>query len=453
MVRCHFNAFILFFLSLFLSGSGEVLALDLKPESSLPDEGSSPKVLCYEMKGVIHGGTVEILNGLFKRGASERFDALFIQMDTPGGLLDSTEDIVKLFLNSDIPIIVYVAPRGARAGSAGTFITMAAHVAAMAPGTYIGAAHPVSLFGGGGEGESEDAKQMRKKIESATSTYITAIAEQRGRNEEWAKKAVLESESLTADKALEMRVIDLVSDNQEELLKKINGRLIKLTKGEVILNTTGVSVVSHEPGWRLRFLNVLASPTLIYLLILGVLAGIYLEASHPGAIFPGIVAGICLVLALMATRILPINALGVLLILAAIGLLIAEIYVTSFGLLTVAAIISFFFGSLLLFDPMQTEVSIPISYALASSLGLAVIAVIIGYASIKTFLKPQYAGVENLLQKTAIVEDALFPGKIGKVVLCGEYWNAESDEEIKKGVLVKIITIKGLKVFVKPNIK
>ncbi len=417
--------------------------------SAYAETYEEPVVLHYQLKGVIHGGSFEIVNQIFERAKKQSFlEAILIELDTPGGLLDSTEEIVKLFLNSEIPVIVYVAPRGARAGSAGTFITMAAHIAAMAPGTYIGAAHPVSLFGGGDK-ENSDAQEMKKKIESATSSFITAIAEQRGRNKEWAVKAVLESESLVAESALEKKVIDLVANDTSELLKTIHGRIVKLPKGEKKISTERVQIVHHTLNWGLKFLNFLASPTVIYLLILGVIAGLYVEISHPGMVLPGVAAGICLLLVLFANRVLPINLMGILLILTALGLLVAEIFVTSFGLLTAAAIACFFFGSLFLFDPVKTEVAVPLSFIIASSLALAGIAIMIGIAIARTFGRGQKAGKEGMVGWVGVIEDDCGPGLSGKILLGDEYWSAESAYPLKKGDKAVVSEVKGLKVVVK----
>lgn len=403
----------------------------------------SDKILLYELEDTIHGGTVEILKTIFEKAQAENFQAVLIELDTPGGLFDATEDIVKLFLNTDIPVIVYVAPSGAKAGSAGTFITMAAHVAAMAPGTYIGAAHPVALFGGGKE-ENEQSKIMRKKIESAATSFIETIALERKRNEEWAKKAVLESETLTQDKALLHHVIDFVATTRAELLQKIDGREIKLLTQKKVLHTQGSDVVIYRPELKHRFLSAIASPTVMYLLLLGIMAGIYLEISHPGALIPGIGAAVCLVLFLFASQVLPIESFGILLVVMAMGLLIAEIFVTSYGLLTIAGIGCFVAGSLFLFDAQKTDVFVPISYIFWASLALLGIAVTIAFVLLRTFRHPQRAGQESLVGQQGVVVDAITPQKPGRVFVVGEYWNAAAGEEIPAGSHVEVVATKGL---------
>lgn len=430
---------------------GFLLSFLIVPSAGLSSRNEaligSDRIIFYHLKDTVHGGTVEIINHVFARAEAENCSAILIELDTPGGLLDSTEEIVKKFLNSEIPVIVYVAPRGARAGSAGTFITLSAHVAAMAPGTYIGAAHPVMIFGGEGDGENQ--KLMKKKIESAAMSFIEAIAGERGRNIEWAKKAVIESESLTADRALEKRVVDLVSPDRKTLLDEIDGRTVKVAGEQKILRTKNAVVVPFQPGFKLLFLNIIASPTIIYILILATIAGAYLEVSHPGTIFPGTVAGVCLVLLLIATRTLPVNALGVFLVLASLALMVAEIYVTSYGLLTVAAMISFFAGSFLLFDPLKTDIRIPLSHILGATAAIGTIAVLISYVVLRGIGRPVTTGRENLLKMAGIVEEAIFPGKAGKIFLNGEYWNASSDEAIQKGEAVVVVKTAGLNLTVR----
>lgn len=434
----------LFFFVLFFSLYQELSSLAFDTNTPTPKN----QVLFYHLEGTIHGGTVETFNQIYTKAKKENFEAILIELDTPGGLLDSTEEIVKLFLNSDIPIIVYVAPSGAKAGSAGTFITMAAHVAAMAPGTYIGAAHPVMMFGGGKE-DDEQSKIMKQKIESATTSFIEAIAKQRGRNQEWAKKAVLESKSITEDVALKENVIDVVAQNKEDLLKKIHGREIKLAITSKKLKTQEAVVVTFNPSFKLKFLNAIASPGFMYLMILAIIAGIYLEISKPGAIIPGVIAGISLILVLISSRTLPLNSLGILLILTALVLLVAEIYVTSFGLLTVGAIACFVLGSLFLFDTEQADVKVPLGFIIGSAAGLGTIGLLIGTGVARSFKKKQTAGKEALVGTHGKVEDAIYPGKIGKIFFNGEFWNAASDQVIDIGQKVEVVKVDGLILTVK----
>lgn len=402
------------------------------------------QVLYYELDGTIHNGTEEILENMFTKAKNENLSAILIQLDTPGGLLDSTEVIVKKFLNAPLPVIVYVGPSGARAGSAGTFITLAAHIAAMAPGTYIGAAHPVSLFGGGQE-DDENAQVMQKKIESAASSFIEAIAKQRGRNVEWAKKAVLESEAITEDVALEKNVIDIVALSKEELLTKISGKEIQVQNQTITFNTEQVEWIEYHPNFELRFLNAIASPTVLYLLIIGVILGFYLEISQPGMFIPGILAGLCLILVLFATQVIPINFLGVLLMIAALVLLILELFVTSFGLLTLAGLACFVGGSLLLFDIKGMEVELPLAYIASATLAILAISVIILFLIVKTHSRPQTVGKDELIGMTGEVLSDITPTHPGKVFVHSEYWTATASQLIQKGEKIKVLDLEGLK--------
>lgn len=410
------------------------------------------QVLQHNINGTIHGATVEILENVFKKAKEDVFDMILIVLDTPGGRLDSTEEIVKLFLNSNIPVVVYVGPSGAKAGSAGTFITMAANIASMAPGTYIGAAHPVSMFGGGGgsdEKENKQAQIMEEKIRSATSSFIESIAKQRGRNAKWAKKAVLDSDSITEDKAVKMNVIDLVAKNIDDLLKQIDGKTVQLKDMKFLFETKGYQIVKFDLEMKYRFLNWLASPTLIYLLILLVIGGLYLEFTNPGLILPGSAAAIALILLLFATQTLPINLFGILLILLSLGLMVAEIYVTSFGILTILSLGSFFAGSLFLFDPSKAGVSVPLIYIISSTAALAIIAFSVGFLIVKSSLRKPVSGREELIGMTAEVTQKIEAGQVGKVFCHSEYWNARSEESIDKGQKVEVVSSEGMMLYVK----
>lgn len=432
------SAFFIFSLIFFLRSDAE----------TTQNQNLTPHILSYKLAGTIHSGTVSILQNMFEevRTSSTNYQAILIELDTPGGLLDSTEDIVKMFLNSeDIPVIVFVSPKGARAGSAGTFITMSAHVASMAPGTYIGAAHPV-MSGGGGDKNDPQQEIMNKKIESAVTSFIESIAMQRGRNKEWAKKAVLESQTLTEDKALKENVIDLIAENPADLLAKIDGREIKMSaEKKRVLKTKEAVITDYKPKPGLLFLNWLATPAIIYLLTLGVILGIYLEVSHPGMIAPGILAVVCFILLLLANRTLPINYVGGLLLFASLALLIAEIFITSYGFLTIGAVACFVAGSLLLFDlPQNVNVFVPFPMIIGASLGLLSIGLVVSIFVLKTFKKKQQAGSEALIGMSGDVVDEIGDEKTGKVFLNGEYWNARASKKIEKGKKIKVLEINGL---------
>ncbi len=405
---------------------------------------SAPASKVIEMKidGTIHSGTVSVIEAGIAKAKSEQAQALLIQMDTPGGLLDATRDIVKLFLNTDVPIFVYVSPSGAHAGSAGTFITMAAHVAAMAPGTNIGAAHPISATGS--DPEKEGGKHLARKLENDTSAFIETIAQQRNRNAQWAKKAVIESAAINEAKALELNVIDFIAKDKNDLLRQADGRKVKVYSGERILKTKGASLIPLEIGFSTRVKNFLANPTVMFMLVLIAGMGFYIEMTHPGLILPAVTGGVAVILLMIATSVLPLSLVGIGLIVLAFGLLIAEIYVTSFGLLATAGIIAFIIGAYLLFDPKQTDLKIPHGMIWGASLGIATIGGIIAVAVGRTLNAPQTAGAEGMVGTIAAVDQTINPHSGGRIFVNGEYWNATADETIETGNRAEIVSITGL---------
>ncbi|OGL17764.1 MAG: serine protease, partial [Candidatus Rokubacteria bacterium RIFCSPLOWO2_12_FULL_71_22] len=306
--------------------------------AAAPAAAEQGVVAKLDIDGVINPVTLRLVGVAIERAEAEGAQALLIQLDTPGGLERSMRGIVQRMLNARIPVIVYVAPTGARAASAGVFITMAAHVAAMAPATNIGAASPVAL-GGGAD------KTMMKKIENDAAAFIRSVALERGRNADWAEKAVRQAVSVTEREAVKLKVIDLVADSVPELLAKIDGRTVKTVKGPVTLATREARVTPIEIGFRDRFLNVITDPNVAYILMMLGMLGLFFELSNPGVILPGVVGGISLILAFFAFQSLPINYAGLLLILFGIVLFIAEIKVVSHGVLAIGGTISMALGS------------------------------------------------------------------------------------------------------------
>lgn len=394
----------------------------------------------YRIEGAIHGGTLEIVRALLEESGGRQ--AVLIELDTPGGLLSETEEIVKAILNAKVPVIVYVSPQGARAGSAGTFITLSAHIAAMAPGTYIGAAHPVVLFG-----EKKDAERktpLEKKILSASASFIEAIAKERGRNVEWARQAVLESASITADQAIQKNVVDLIAPSREDLLRANDGREVRIDGKPRLLSTQGAVLTAFKPPLSLRLIDKLASPSVIYLLLIATVLGIYLEAAQPGASVFGITAGICFILFLFASRVLPPSALGVLLILAALGLLIAELFTPTFGVLTFLGVVCFFLGSWFLFDPQKIEVRIPLPLIVSTSAAFLAISLCVSFLILRSHRRPQTAGQEGLIGSRGEVVDRIIRGEMGRVFVSGEYWNARSDQSLEPGSRVVVRQVDDL---------
>jgi membrane-bound serine protease (ClpP class) len=350
-------------------------------------------------------------------------------------------NIVKKILTSPIPIIVYVGPSGARAASAGVFITMSAHIAVMAPSTHIGAAHPVSL------GEGKESKTMSEKIVNDTVSYIKTIAKTRGRNVEWGEKAVRKSVSVTEDEALKLNVIDLVSPDLQDLLAKIDGRVVKFDGVTRTLLTKGVKPQPMRMSWRYRLLDTISNPTIAYILLMLGIYGVFFELSNPGAILPGVVGGIFLILAFYALQMLPINFAGLALILFGIILFIAEIKVVSHGLLAVGGVISLFLGSLMLIESPTEYMRISLSVIIPAVLVSAAFFTFAVTKAIKARLTKPTTGMEGLIGETGTVSTPIAPE--GKVSIHGEFWNAISDQNIEKGEKVQVIGVTNLKLKVK----
>jgi len=368
--------------------------------------------------------------------AKDGSNGLIILLDTPGGLDLAMRDIAKGILNSSVPVIVYVYPSGARAASAGVIITISAHIAAMAPGTNIGAAHPVGL------GIGSVDKTMMKKVENDAVAYVRGIAAKRGRNADWVEKSVRQSESITAEEALKLKVIDFVAPNLNSLLEQMDGKEVSLLSGKKIIKTKGATINEKKMGTRQRILAAISDPNIAYILFLVGLAGLYFELAHPGVILPGIIGGISLILAFFALQTLPVNYAGILLILFGVILFIAEIKVISHGLLTVGGIISLVLGSLLLFespDPalrVSWSVMIP-TLTLICLFFAGVIALVL-----KAQMRKRRTGKEGMVgQEGKAVTDIY---ESGKVFIKGEYWNASSDKPVEKSRRVKIVQVNGL---------
>ena len=365
-------------------------------------------------------------------------EAIVIQLDTPGGLDLSMRDIMKECLNASIPVVVYVSPQGARAASAGVLITISAHVAAMAPGTNIGAAHPVAM----GLGKADET--MMEKVENDAVAYGRGIAEQKGRNADWIEEAIRKSVSVTAEEALKLKVIDLIAADMADLLAKIDGREIKLASGTKVLNTKGAELNRKEMGFREKVLITISNPNIAYILFLLGLAGLYFEFSSPGVVLPGIIGGISLILAFFAFQTLPVNYAGILLIIFAVILFIAEIKVVSHGVLTMGGVVSLILGSIMLFespDPalrVSWSVLVP-TVAIVSLFFVAVISI-----AVRAQMRKVLTGGEGMIGALGETASEVF-GR-GKVIIRGEYWDATSKAPIGKGRPVKVVRVNGLKI-------
>lgn len=398
-------------------------------------------VAVTRIKSTINPGISDFVVKVLQDAARDGASCVVLQLDTPGGLDTAMRDIVQAILNSPVPVVVYVAPSGARAASAGVMITLASHVAAMAPGTNIGAAHPVGLGGG------QMDETMLKKVENDAAAYSKSLAEQRGRNVEWAVKAVRESESVSAEKALELKIIDLVAENLSDLLGKLEGREVKTLFGPRKIQVKNLPLREIEMGWRYRLLDALSNPNIAYILMVLGFYGIFFELSNPGVIFPGVFGAICLILAFFALQTLPVNYAGILLILLAVLLFIAEIKVTSYGVLTLGGIISMILGSLMLFESPEPYLRLSWYIILPTVLTTAALVVFGLSFALKAQLSRPKTGPEGLvgLRGTALTD--LNPE--GKVFVHGEYWNARSGEVVRKGERIEVVKVSDLLLVVK----
>jgi len=411
-------------------------------------EEKNPLFNVITIDGVITSPTAKYVANSIKDAEKANAEGLIILLDTPGGMDTAMRDIAKSILNAPMPVIVFVYPPGARAASAGVIITQAAHIAAMAPGTNIGAAHPVAIGLGGGK---DMDKTMSQKVENDAAAYARSIAKTRGRSEEWVEKAVRKSESITAEEALKLKVIDYVASDVEKLLSAIDQKEIKLAKGKRKITTKNAVINNKKMGTRQGILAAISDPNISYILLLVGLAGLYFELSTPGAILPGVIGGISLLLAFFGLSALPVNYTGILLIIFGVILFIAEIKVMSHGMLTVGGIISLALGSLLLFDTPEPALKLSFQVLIPAVLVASGFFIVVIWLAIKAQLRKHYTGAEAMIgDETEALTD--IDGE-GKVFVRGEYWNAKSENPIKKGAKVKIIRVEGLSLVVEEVIK
>ncbi|NOX87598.1 MAG: nodulation protein NfeD [Calditrichaeota bacterium] len=401
------------------------------------------------VEGIINPVATEYISDAIKKAEEADAELLVIQMDTPGGLMESMHKIVKAIQSSGVPVVVYVAPSGSRAGSAGVFITYAAHVAAMAPSTNIGSAHPV--FGGGptgGQPDSTSSKTMMEKVINDAVAKIKSLAEKRGRNAEWAEKAIRESANITEKEALKLNVIDYIAPSLDSLLTVLDNKKIELDIGVTkVVHTADAQVITYKMSWRQQILDVLSNPNIAYILLMLGIYGILFELYSPGAILPGVVGGICLIVGLYALQTLPVNYAGILLIVFAIILFLLEIKIPSYGLLTIGGVISLIMGSVMLFDSPLPFLRVSWQVILFV-VGLSVLFFVfaIGMA-IKTHRSKPTTGSVGLIGEIGEVYKPLNPE--GTIKLHGEFWKAVSDVPCKRGQKVKVVEYDGRSLIVK----
>ena len=404
--------------------------------------GSAGRVLLLTVDGMINPATADYIREGIATGTEQAAAAVVIQLDTPGGLLESAKLIVKDMLGAAVPVVVYVAPSGGGATSAGVFVTMAANIAAMAPGTNIGAAHPVT---GGGQDIGGD---MREKVENFTVSLGRTIAQQRGRNVEWAEKAVRESVSVTEQEAVKLKVVDLVASDVSDLLVKVDGRRVEIQGRPVVLHTANAVVQGYDMRLRQRVLDVIANPNVAYLLMMAGMLGLYVEFTSPGVVFPGAAGVICLLLAMVALQVLPINYTGLALVAVGAAMLGAEAFLPTFGIIGVAGIVAFVLGSLLLFDTPDSTVRVNRWLIAATALTLGAVTAVIGWLVIRTQRRRSSVGAEGMIGERGEVRRVQTPGKV-KVFVRGEYWDGDSDEPLEVGDAVEVSAVNGLRLRVR----
>ena len=407
-----------------------------------PTAGEKPQIDVLTLEGAIQPISAEVIRQAIDRAEKAKREALIIRLDTPGGLDTSMRDIIKRILISEVPVVVYVAPSGGRAASAGTFIAMAAHVAAMSPGTSIGAATPVQV--GGGDVGSKD---LERKVKNDAVSYIRSLASQRGRNADWAEKAVREGGSLGEMDALRMKVVDLVARDVDELLKKLQGRRVTVAGQERVLNTLGADLHEVSPTWRQKLLSRITDPNIAYILFILGFYGLLFELSNPGSILPGVVGGICLLLAFLAFQALPVNLTGVFLIIFAMVLFAIEVKVQSHGILAVGGVAALLLGSLILLGGDAGVVRVSLSVIVTTVVAtLAFFLFVVGAAYRAQRSKPT-TGIQGLLGERGTALTDLGPS--GQVFIHGEYWTATADEPIARGTSVVVERVDGLSLRVK----
>ncbi|MGH7404995.1 MAG: NfeD family protein [Candidatus Methylomirabilales bacterium] len=414
-----------------------ILSFTLTPAGwASPDE-----VYVARVEGIIGPSLGDFFVSAIRKAEDGAAHAIIFELDTPGGLDTSMRVIIKEILRSPAPVIIYVSPSGARAASAGAFITIAAHVAAMAPGTNIGAAHPVQM--GGGEADEE----MTRKIENDAAAYIRGLAERRGRNATWAEDAVRKSVSATATEALRLKVIDVVAENRADLLAKIDGRTVETGAGKITLKTKMAKIVEVEMGLRDKVLSVISNPTIAYMLLILGMAGLYFELSTPGAILPGVLGGICLILAFYAFQALPINYAGLLLIILGVILFVAEVKVVSHGILTIGGMTAMILGSLMLIDSPAPFLQISLSAILGVTAATTAFFVFAIGAVFRAHRRQPATGREGLVGQVGVARTRLNPD--GLIFIRGEIWNATCADGAEPGEQVQVAAVAGLKLKVK----
>ncbi|MCF8216894.1 MAG: nodulation protein NfeD [Chlorobium sp.] len=406
-------------------------------------DAAGKRVSSIALKGSVNPASAQYFSRALDKARTDGSHAFLVELDTPGGLVSSLREMVQDVMASEIPVIVYVSPSGSQAASAGALLMLSAHVAAMSPGTEIGAAHPVGMGGGDKEGDV-----MSKKAASDLAAFARSLAEERGRNARWAEDAVRESRASSAQEALAAGVIEVVADDTKALFRAIDGKLVKTAGGEVRLQTSRAIIEKIEPAFQEKALMMLADPNLAYIFFLAGLAGIYFELSNPGAIFPGVAGAISLILGLYAMQMLPVNITGIILLVLAAIFIGLELFVTSGGIFAIAGLIALFAGSLMLFSTPGTGIELSLLVFLPVFLVFVSAVAGIIWVVARSAVRRQVSGIEGMIGETGTVFRDITPPFTGKVFFHGELWDAVADTPIPSGTDVLVKEVDGLQVHV-----
>lgn len=428
---------------------------------SIGQQANNGPVLVFDVKGVIGFTSADYLKRAVQRAQDENASLIIMRIDTPGGLVSSTREMIQTILASPIPIVGYVAPSGARAASAGTYLMYASHLAAMAPATHLGAATPIQMGAPGTTPPTQPSKDEKnddgqagaaeRKLMNDAVAYLRGLAELRNRNADWAEKAVREGATLTANQALQENVIEIVAPDLRELLAAVDGRSVTTSAGPVTLATRDKPIIQVDPSWHIQVLQVIADPNVAFILLLIGIYGILFELLNPGAIFPGVIGGISLVLALTALTVLPTNFGGVALLLLGIALLAGEAFTPGFGIMGIGGIVAFILGGLFLFDPDQVDIDFSVSTPLIIGAAIAsagILAGVLGVA-VRSRQREVRTGAEQLIGSSG--EVVQWSGQTGRVRVHGETWAARSGSVLLEGDPVVVTDREGLTLIVKPK--